>query len=137
MNSVTPVTDYHIILPVTLQRHKATAEWLSTSLLWKKELKFFQKLLDLFAPKFTSLAEKQSVDHFQSIITYYDGELIDAYKSKLRHHEKKLSQMLERGDEPDTRYFNEHDTLMNDLDAINKQLSEYKDEFYTFIETAS
>ena len=44
--------------------------------------------------------------------------------------------MLESKDETDTRYFKEHDTLMNDMAAIDKQLTEYKEEFYTFIETA-
>jgi hypothetical protein len=134
MISVTSVTGNYILQPTTFQKHKATLEWLSATLLWKKELKFFQKLLDQFAPRFTSIEEKKSVDHFQSIITYYDGELIDSFRSKLKRHEGHLAHMLENQDESDTRYFKEHDSLMSDLASIDKQLTEYKQEFYSFIE---
>lgn len=135
MISVISVTDNYILQPTTFQNHKITMEWLSAALLWKRELKFFQKLLDQFAPKFTSIEAKQKVDHFQSIITYYDGELVDSFRAKLRQHERHLAQLLEKKDESDTRYFKEHDALMNDMSAIDKQLTEYKQEFYSFVES--
>jgi hypothetical protein len=136
MISVTSVTDNYILQPSLFQKHKSTVEWLSATLFWKRELKFFQKLLDRFSPQFTSENDKKKVDHFQSIITYYNGELIDVFKSRLRQHEKHLAEMLHNKDEADTQYFKEHQTLMNDLDSIDRQLNEYKEEFYIFIETA-
>lgn len=135
MISVISVTDNYILQPTIFHKHKVTMEWLSAALLWKRELKFFQKLLDQFSPRFNTVEEKQKVDHFQNIITYYDGELIDSFKSKLRQHEKHLAHMLEEKDESETKYFKEHDALMNDMAAIDKQLTEYKEEFYTFMES--
>ena len=112
MISVTSVTDNYILQPAIFQKHQTTVEWLSACLLWKRELKFFQKLLDKFSVHFRTVDDKKKVDHFQSIITYYGGELIDTYKSKLRTHEKHLAQMLGNKDETDTRYIKEHDALM-------------------------
>jgi hypothetical protein len=134
MISVTSVTDNYILQPVLFQKHKATTDWLSAAILWKRELKFFQKILDQFAPRFTSEDDKKKVDHFQHIITYYNGELIDTYKSKLRNHEKHLAEMLEQKNEADTRYFKEHDGLMSEMEALNNQLNIYKEEFFLFLE---
>ncbi len=137
MISVTGVTDHYILQPTTIEKHKATREWLSAAAFWKKELNFFQKLLEQFSPRLTRMEDKQKVDHFQSIITYYNGELIDSYKAKLRDHEKHLAQMLENKDETDTRYFKEHDGLMSEMQALDKQMNEYKEEFYSFVDSVA
>lgn len=136
MISVTSVTDKYILQPTLLNKHKKTLEWLSTAILWKRELVFFQKLLDQYAPKFSSTNDKKKIDHFQNVIIYYKCELIDALSSRLRLHEKKLAEMLESRDETKTEYFKEHDGLMNELEALNAQFLQNKEELFEFIEKA-
>lgn len=136
MISVTSVTDNYILQPTLLHKHKKTLEWLSTVILWKRELAFFQKLLDQYALKFSSMDDKKKIDHFQNLIIYYKGELIDALSTRLRLHEKKLAEMLEFRDETKTDYFKEHDGLMNELEALNTQFLNNKEDFFEFIEMA-
>ena len=136
MISVTSVTDKYILQPTLIGKHKKTLEWLSAAVLWKLELSFFQKLLDQSAPKFLSVDEKKQIDHFQNIITYYNGELIDALTSRLRSHEKKLAELLQSHNETDVTYFKEHDSLMNDLESLSNQFVEHKTSLYAFFEKA-
>ncbi|UII30651.1 hypothetical protein LVD17_20370 [Fulvivirga ulvae] len=134
MISVTSVTDKYIVQPGLLDKHRKTLEWLSAALLWKHELAFFQKLLDKNAPKFTDVEDKKRIGHFQNLLIYYKGELIDTLRSKLRDHEKSLAGMLETRDESRTEYFKEHDELMNELEAFNKTFIAFKEDFFYFIE---
>ena len=136
MISVTSATNRYIVQPTLLNKHRKTLEWLSSAVLWKHELAFFQKLLDQYAPKFSAVEDKQKIDHFQNIVLYYRGELINELTDKLRLHEKKLADMLERKNESKTEYFKEHDALMNELESFNKQFVQYKEEFFEFIERA-
>jgi hypothetical protein len=136
MISVTSVTDNYILQPLLIAKHKRTLEWISVTKFWKRELAFFQKLLDAHALRFTTEDDKKQVDHFQSIILYYKNELIDSFKTRLRLHEKCLATMLETHDESDIRYFKEHDQLMSDMESVNRQLTIYKGEFFGFIEKA-
>ena len=105
MISVTSVTDKYILQPTLLNNHKKTLEWLSMTVLWKRELAFFQKLLDQYAAKFSTTEDK-----------------------------KKLAEMLESRDETKTEYFKEHGGLMNELEALNTQFVQYKEELFEFIE---
>jgi hypothetical protein len=134
MISVTSVTDGYILQPTLISKHKKTLEWLSATMLWKKEVAFFQKLLDQYAARFTSLDDKKMVDHFQNIIIYYRGELLDSIASRLRQHEKNLADMLDSVDESKTVYFKEHDEIMGQLEVLNDQLITYKEELFEFIE---
>ncbi|MBT1704748.1 hypothetical protein [Chryseosolibacter indicus] len=134
MISVTSVTDKYILQPTLINKHKKTLGWLSASLLWKREIHFFQKLLDQYVVNFTAIEDKKKVDHFQSIITYYEGELIDSLMAKLRLHEKKLAEMLQSGEETRIEYFKEHDSLMAELESLNEQIVQCKEELYSFIE---
>jgi len=134
MISVTAVTDKYILQPTLLDKHRKSLEWLSAIVLWKRELVFFQKLLDQHASRFTSVEHKKQIGHFQSIITYYKGELLDSLATRLRLHEKKIAEMFEFQDETNTVYFTEHDGLMLELQAVNDQLLRYKEELFKFIE---
>ncbi|MEO5603716.1 MAG: hypothetical protein ABIR06_22540 [Cyclobacteriaceae bacterium] len=134
MISVTSVTDNYILQPTLLSKHKKTLDWLSAAALWKRELAFFQKLLDQYAPKFSTTEDKKKIDHFQNVIIYYKGELIDMLTTRLRLHEKKLAEMLESRDETKTEYFKEHDGLMNELESLNTQFTQYKEDLFSFIE---
>jgi hypothetical protein len=134
MISVTSVTDKYILQPPLIAQHKRALNWLSATMLWNRELVFFQKLLDKYSGKFTSLEDKKQIDHFQSIITYYKAELLVTLNDKLRLHEKKLAVMLETKDETKIEYFKEHEDLMSELESANTQLSQYKEDLFSFIE---
>lgn len=134
MISVTSVTDRYILQPSVISKHKKSLEWLSATVLWKRELAFFQKLLDQFSSNFTSAEDKKTISHFQSLITYYNAEVIDAFATRLRLHEKRLAEMLEARDESNTVYYKEHESLMAELENLNVQFTEYKEEFFAFIE---
>jgi len=134
MISVTAVTNKYILQPSLLDKHRKSLEWLSAIVLWKRELVFFQKLLDQHASRFTSVEQKKQIDHVQSIITYYKGELLDSFATRLRLHEKKLAEMFEFHDETQTEYFTEHEGLMGELQAVNDQFVQYKEELFKLIE---
>jgi hypothetical protein len=134
MISPTAVTKKYILQPSLLTKHMKTLEWLSATVLWKKELIFFQKLLDQYASQFKTDDEKKQMHHLQNIIIYYKDELVDTLASKLRHHEKKLADMLETRDELKTEYIKEHTAIMNDLQAASDQFRNYKEELFALIE---
>lgn len=134
MISVTSVTSKYILQPSLINKHQVTLEWLSAAVLWKRELVFFQKLLDQYAPKYTATEEKKQISHFQNVIIYYNAELIDALTARLRLHEKKLAEMLETRDETKTEYFKEHDGLMAELESLNNHFLQLKEELFSFIE---
>jgi hypothetical protein len=134
MISVTSVTTNYILQPSLLEKHKRTLNWLSATLLWQREFNFFQKILDQYAPKFTTVEDKQKIDHFQNLILYYNSELIIELQKKLRDHENRLADMLKTKDELKTDYFKEHDSLMQELEAFNNRCVEYKEELFGFIE---
>jgi hypothetical protein len=133
MISVASITDKIIVQQTLLTKHKKTLEWLSATILWKQELAFFQKLLDAYSPSFTKVEDKQKLDHFQNIVIYYRGELINNLVAKLRLHEKKLADMFETRDETNVSYYQEHEELMNQLDSLNTQLLQYKEELFSFL----
>lgn len=134
MISVLSTTNKYILQPSLLDMHKQSVTWLSATVFWKREVAFFQKLLSSKASSFTSTADKQKIDHFQSLITYYGGELIDELATNLRKHENGLANMLQSLNESDTRYFTEHKKLMSDLDEFAISFSNLKHELYAFIE---
>jgi hypothetical protein len=136
MISVTSVTSDYILQPALLEKHRRTLDWLSSTLLWKREFNFFQKLLDQYASKFTSIEDKKKMDHFQNLIFYYNGEIIDDLRKKLREHENSLAEMLKTKDELKTEYFKEHDAIMQELEAFRIRFNEYKEELFGFIENA-
>ena len=134
MISVTSVTNDYILQPSLIEKHRKTLNWLSATVLWQREFSFFQKLLDQHAPKFASLEDKKRIDHFQNLILYYNSELILQLRKKLRDHENRLADMLKTKNETKTEYFKEHDALMQELESFNNSFTEYKEEFFEFIE---
>lgn len=134
MISVTSVTGEYILQPSLLEKHRRTLEWLSSTLLWKREFIFFQKLLDQQSVKFSSVDDKKKVDHFQNLIIYYNGEVIDGLRKKLREHESKLADVLQTKNELKTEYFKEHDAIMQELESFQIRFVEYKEGLFEFIE---
>lgn len=134
MISVLSTTNKYILQPSLLDMHKQSVTWLSATVFWKREVAFFQKLLSSKASFFTSTEDKQKIDHFQSLITYYGGELIDELATNLRKHENGLANMLQSLNESDTAYFSEHKKLMSDLEEFERSFSNLKHDLYIFIE---
>lgn len=136
MISVTSVTKNYILQPSLIEKHRKTLNWLSATLLWHREFAFFQKVLDQNAPKLTTVEDKKIIGHLQSLITYYSNEVLIDLQKKLRDHEHRLAEMLKTRDELKTGYFKEHDALMLELDTFNNTFSDFKEEFFEFIEKA-
>lgn len=134
MISVTGTTGKYILQPSLLGMHRETTEWLSATELWKRELSFFQKLLDQHAPKMGNVDFKKQIDHYQHLITYYQGELVDLLRKKLKDHEKKLALMLQELNESDTSYFKEHEGIMDEVAGFARVFTEFKHGFFDFIE---
>ncbi|HYG18273.1 MAG TPA: hypothetical protein VD816_05060 [Ohtaekwangia sp.] len=136
MISPVSITKNYILQPGLLEKHRKTLEWMSAVLLWKRELAFFQKLLDQYAPKFTDVEDKKKIDHFQNILIYYNAEVTGELRRKLIDHETRLATMLETMDESRTDYYKEHDGVMQDLEAFSRSFITYKEDLFHFIEKA-
>lgn len=134
MVAVISLTDKYILQPALLDKHRQTLEWLSAAALWKKELTFFQKLLDQYSLQEFDYERHKKIGHFQSMITYYNAEIIGSLTSYLRLHEKKLAQMLASKGATKTEYFKEHDDLMRDAEAISIQFIQNKEDLLAFFE---
>jgi hypothetical protein len=134
MISITGNTGRYILQPSLISMHQQGVEWLSASSLWKREISFFQKLLDEHSPKATSIELKKEMDHFQNIIIYYGGEVVDVLRKKIRQHESELAQMLQSMNESDTKYFKEHESVVNELAIFAKIYNQFRHEFFGFIE---
>ena len=136
MISVTGVTGKYILQPGLVTMHKESLNWLSTTVHWKRELAFFQKLLDNYVGNFTTVEPKKQIDHYQNLITYYKGELVDLLKKRIRDHEHKLARMLNEVNEADVEYIHEHKEVIDELTSFNKVFIEFKNSFFEFIELA-
>lgn len=82
----------------------------------------------------TGVEFKKQIDHYQHLITYYQGELVDLLRKKLKDHEKKLAVMLKELNESDTEYFKEHAGIMDEVAGFAKVFAEFKHGFFAFIE---
>lgn len=134
MISVLSATGKYVLQPSLMEMHHGSLEWLSTTVLWKQEVAFFQKLLDTYSSKVVSAEDKKKVSHFQNVITYYGGELIDTLRKKIKHHEHKLADMLKELKGSDAEYIEEHGELMEELSAFMKTFNSFKSEFFAFID---
>jgi hypothetical protein len=134
MISVTAATGKYILQPSLVTMHQESLNWISATILWKRELSFFQKLLDQHAPKQKNVEFKKQIDHYQHIITYYQGELVDELRKKLRNHEHRLAVMLQELNEADVEYFKEHQAVIESVSSFSKVFAEFKHEFFEFIE---
>ena len=134
MISVLSATGKYVLNPSLMEMHHGSLEWLSTTVLWKQEVAFFQRLLDLYATRVTSMEDKKRVSHFQNVITYYGGELIDSLRKKIKNHEHKLADMLKELKGSDAEYVNEHGELMEELSAFMKTFNAFKSEFFAFMD---
>jgi hypothetical protein len=134
MINVLSTTDQYILQPSLLSMHRQTLDWMSATQLWKRELDFFQKLLEQASMKAPGIDLKKKVDHFQHLITYYGGEVVDGLHKKLRGHETHLANMLQNLNESDVEYFREHKGIMEETSTFATAFAEFKREFFGFVE---
>lgn len=134
MISASSTTNQYALQPSAIEMHQESLEWLSATILWKSELRFFQKLLDQHASDFTTVEDKKEIDHYQNLIIYYQGELVDELRKELRDLENHLAKVLQTHDESDVTYFKQHHVTMDKLAAFNKEFRNLKNSFYEFIE---
>ncbi len=134
MISVLSATGKYMLEPSLMEMHHSSLEWLSTSVLWKQEVAFFQKLLDAYVIKGTTTDEKKKISHFQNLITYYGGELIDQLRKKIKTHEHRLADMLQELKGSDHEYDEEHGELLEELSSFLKTFNSFKSEFFAFVE---
>jgi len=115
--------------------HQESQIWISQLDFWKIELSFFQKLMDTNSEKFISKDQKKEMDHFQNLIIYYNGELLDQFRKKIKKHEKNLSSELENENRLDeTIYRNQHRILTSELKSLRREYYLYKKGFFSFME---
>ena len=110
-------------------------EWKSEVEMWKRELQFFQILLDKYASQMNTVEQKQKMDHFQHLIIYYNGELLDYFNQKARRHAKYLAGHVEN-DKPLNKeeYQEKYGTVNNQINAFASEFRKYKMDFFQFIE---
>ena len=130
-------TDTEGLLQSSLEDlHQVSQYWLDEIEFWKTELIFFQDLLDKFCSNITTSEGKKQLDHFQNLIIYYNGELLDEYNRKIRKHTKLLARLKEEAPSfDDLSYREQHKQYGEQMSAIGKRLQEYKVELFEFVQT--
>ena len=117
--------------------HFESVKWVSDIELWKIELNFFQKLLDRYGSSFELVEDKKEIDHFQNLITYYNGELLDEFRQLVRRHENHLAKdFAVTGEVNEPEYRAKHEDLKVRIRAFDDEFKAYKTEFFQFIERA-
>ena len=117
--------------------HKDSKVWMSRIELWKRELLFFQKLLDSYSTKFDNPEDKKAEGHFQNLIIYYSGELLDEYKQAVSRQEKRLAELVsvDNPDQVDQAEFRNHQIRLKEkVDSFDREFRKYKHDFFAFIE---
>ena len=129
-----PLAEY--LLDRSLEElHQESVKWVSDIELWKIELNFFQKLLDKHSLEFETVDEKKEIDHYQNLITYYGGELLDEFKQLVRRHENNLAkEYAMNGKANEDEYRAKHQDLLLRIYAFDTEFKAYKAEFFGFIE---
>ena len=114
--------------------HYSSRQWLFNIEFWRKELDFFQTLLDLNVEKAESVDQKKQIDHFQNLITYYKGELLDEFHQKARRHEKSMRAMLNgESSNLDNAFREKHNILFDQIVSFDNQFKQHKLDFYDFL----
>ena len=131
-----PPPNHHFLLEVSMEDlHKDVATWLSDIHFWRVELSFFQKLVEKIAIKTTSIEDKQRVSHFQNLIIYYQGEVLDQLKHGVHAHEVYLKSLLEKDDTVNDQSYREtHQKLAGQVQSFAHAMKFYKTDLFNFSE---
>lgn len=110
-------------------------EWQQEVGLWKQELHFFQRLLECNASRFTSIDQKQRASHFQNLIIYYNGELLDQFRQQTRRCAKYLGKHIEEQQDFNfDEYQQKFGGLNTHLSAFASEFRNYKKDFFRLME---
>ena len=134
MISTTETREPLTIQPELDSKHKETLAWLSSIKLWQKELAFFQTILDGTAHYFTSPEDKKKVSRFQNLIMYYHADVLIDLRTKLRNHESHLLSIMTEKNVSDSPYYQEHESIMSELQVFSETFAELKNDFFKFVE---
>ena len=135
MNNLSPATTNYLLEVSLEDLHKESRTWLSEIDFWKIELSFYQKLLQKVSLKLNTTEEKQKIDHFQNLIIYYQGELLDQYKHDIREHEKYLDNMIrEKAPFNEQLYREPHKNFEDKIKAFDLQFKQFRKDLYAFAE---
>ncbi|MEO1052417.1 MAG: hypothetical protein AAFX87_17430 [Bacteroidota bacterium] len=115
--------------------HLQSEQWVEEVGLWKNELQFFQKILDRYSGCFNTTEQKKTLDHFQHIITYYSGQLLDDFKQRVRRHEKYLRGIMD-GEEPnmESEFRARHSSLFELINSFRHEYNNYKQDLFHTME---
>jgi superfamily I DNA/RNA helicase len=122
MISVIGATSNYSVQPALIVKHASTLSWLSSTMHWKSELTFFQKVLKELKASVTSPDVLTEIENLENQVVYFLIEGIEELRKKLRNHESKLAKMLEARSEWDTQYYKEHDALMASATALSENI---------------
>lgn len=120
------VNDMYIQQKALIGKHKKATEWLSTIVVWKREIIFFQKILSDIAAKPHNQENKNKIDYFKQVADEKATQLKNLV-ARLRSDEKRLAEMVEARKDPGDDYLHAHDALMNELEVLDKHLHSYKE----------
>ena len=91
--------------------------------------------MDQYSVNCETVDQKKELGHFQNLLIYYDGELLDQYRQRIRRHDKFLAEIFDhKTSRSEEEYRAEHTELTNDLEAFILEFRNYKKEFYSFFE---
>ncbi|MEN7546748.1 hypothetical protein AAG747_02435 [Rapidithrix thailandica] len=129
--------DYAYLLKASLQDlHRQNLERLSETQLWREEINFFQKLLERYSSQISSSEQRKKISHFQNLIIYYNGELLDQFTHDLKKHEKYLSRLLQDNESYSEESFRQtHIKLLDELKSFKKEFIEMKRNLFLFTES--
>jgi hypothetical protein len=135
MKNLSPATSNYLLEVSLEDLHQESRTWLSEIEFWKIELSFYQKLLEKVAVKLTNVEEKKKTDHFQNLIIYFQGELLDQYEHDIREHEKYLNNMVQEKIPLNEQLYREvHKNFEHQIKSFGFDLKQFKKDLFAFAE---
>ncbi|MCX2738996.1 hypothetical protein [Pontibacter anaerobius] len=133
MKSLSPVNTNYLLEVSLEQLHSESTTWLSQIDFWRVELGFFQRLLERVAARMPTEEDKKRIDHFQNLIFYFKGELLDELRHNVREHEQYLGYQLDqRAPFNEQIYRQVHKKYEAKMDAFERDYRDYKRDLYRF-----
>ena len=135
MNKLSPANTSYLLEVGMEDLHQQSNTWLSEIEFWRLELSFYQKLLDKVTVRIPAGEDKKAIDHFQNLLLYYQGELLDRYEHDTRAHEKLLGSMVEeKAPFNEQLYREDHKRHESQLQTFATGFKQYRKELYAFAE---
>ena len=113
--------------------HRESNYWLSQVEFWRIELAFYQKLLEKITVRTSDIEDKKRISHFQNLITYFNGELLDQFAHDIRQHEKYPKKLLlEEVPVDEQEYKLAHKKYEEEIRAFEEDFKQYRRDLYAF-----